>query len=82
MYKISVHTIFLFIHSFIFPFGEEAVLETIGIMPTHSVGSIAFGRPVHHNSGTSEHGSTGVSWFKAVWFYLLELEQLREPAPK
>ena len=81
MYKIKVHTTFLFI-LFFFPFGEEAAIETIDIMPTLSVGSVAFGRPVDHNSGTSEHGSTGASWFKAVGFYLFELEQVREPAPK
>lgn len=58
MYKINVHTIFLLF--FFFPFGEEAAIETIDIMPTLSVDSIAFGRPVH-NSGTSEHGSAGAS---------------------
>lgn len=52
------------------------------MMLTLSVGSVAFGRPVHHNSGTSEHGSTGASWCKVVGFHLLELEQLREPTPK
>lgn len=78
-YKINVHTILLFT---LFPFGEEAAIETIDIMSTLSVGSIAFGRPVHHNSGTSEHGSTGASWFKTVRFYLLELEQLQEIALK
>ena len=43
--------------SFFSPFGEEAAIETTDIKPTLSVGSVAFGRPVDHNSGTSEHGS-------------------------
>lgn len=79
MYKINAQTILLLI--LFFSFEEEAAIETIDIMATLSVGSVAFGRPVHHNSGTSEHGSTGASWFKAVWLDLLEVEQLREPAP-
>ena len=69
MYKIHVHRIFIFI-LFFFPFGEEAAIETTDIMPILSVGSVAFGRPVDHNSGTSEHGSMGASWFKAFGLYL------------
>lgn len=64
----------------LFSFWEKAAIETIHIMPTLLVGSVAFGRPGHLNSGTSEHGSTGASWVKGVGFYLLELKQLREPA--
>ena len=80
MYKINVQTIFLLI--LFVPFGQEAAIETIDITPTLLVSSVAVGRPVHHNSGTSEHGSTGASWVKAVWFDLLVVEQLKEPAPR
>lgn len=45
-------------------------------MSTISADTICLGRPVHHNSGTSEHGSAGVTReLKEARLDLLELVQ-------